>query len=207
MNSGVPFSPSFTATTPMMSTHFMGMDPSTSHYGMQNYNTQSTPWVSNHFSHGILDMSSHLPSSVSSPYVNTSLGSGGMMRPSYPSPLCGSHILQTPLTVGGWNLLSYKSFMREVSAQLRNHSTCYTPSSYPSSTMMVPTNTFPMVDPHLPFGVSSGGSYFYSMGNPPHKVPSSGGNIYPRMSNPCHATFSSQAASSVSIPLQTFMNQ
>jgi hypothetical protein len=106
------------------------------------------------------------------------------MPPSYPSSFVGSHILQTPLTVGGWNLPSYESTMREVSAQLSNPSTCYTPSTYPSSTMSVPTNTFPMVDLHLPSGVSSGGSYFYSMGNPLHKVPLSRGNIYPHMSNP-----------------------
>jgi hypothetical protein len=207
MDSGVSFAPSFTATHPMMPTHFMGMDPSTFYNGMQNYGTQSMPWVSNHFSHGMSDMSSHLPSSISPPYANTSFGSRGMMPPSYPSPFGGSHILQTPLTVGGWNLPSYESTMREVSAQLCNHSTYYTPSTYPSFAMSVPMNTFPMADLHMSYGVSSGGSYFCSMGNPPHKVPSSGGNIYPHMSNPCHVSFSSQVASSVSMPLQPFMNQ
>jgi hypothetical protein len=73
--------------------------------------------------------------------------------------------------------------------------------------MSIPTNTFPMADLCLSSGVSSGGSYFYSMGNPPHEVPSPGGNIYPHVSNPCHVAFSSQAASSVSMPLQPFMNQ
>jgi hypothetical protein len=130
-----------------------------------------------------------------------------MMPPSYPSPFDGSHILQTPLTVGGWNLPSYESTMREVSDQICIHSTFYTLSTYPSSAMSVPTNTFPMVDPRLPSGVSSGGIDFYSMGNPPHEVPSSGGNIYPHMSNPCYVAFSSQEASSVSMPLQTFMYQ
>jgi hypothetical protein len=107
-----------------------------------------------------LDMSSHFPSSVLPPYANTSFGSGGMMPPSYPSPFGGSHILQTPLMVGGWNIPSYESTMREVSAQLRNHSTCYTPSTYPSSAMSVPTNTFPMEDLRLPSGVSLGGIIF-----------------------------------------------
>jgi hypothetical protein len=97
--------------------------------------------------------------------------------------------------------------MREVNAQLINHSTCYTPSTYPSSSMLVPTNTFPMADLRFPSGVSSGGNYFYSMCNPHHEVPSSGGNIYHHMSNPCHVAFSSQVASSVSMPLQPFMNQ
>jgi hypothetical protein len=89
----------------------MGENPSFFYNGMQNYNTQSTPWVSNHFFHGMSDMSSHLPSYVSPPYVNTSFGSRGMMPPSYPSLFCGSHILQTPLIVGGWNIPSYKSTM------------------------------------------------------------------------------------------------
>jgi hypothetical protein len=73
--------------------------------------------------------------------------------------------------------------------------------------MSVPMNTFPMVDLHLSSGVSSGGRYFYSMGNPPHKVPSPGGNIYPHMRNPCHVTFPSQEASSVLMPLQPFIDQ
>jgi hypothetical protein len=55
--------------------------------------------------------------------------------------------------------------------------------------------------------VSSRGSQFYSMGNPLHKVPLSGGNIYPHLSNSFHVTFSSQAYSSVMIPLQPFTNR
>jgi hypothetical protein len=153
------------------------------------------------------DISLHLPSFVSPPYESTSFGSGGMMPPSYPSLFGGSHILQTPLTIGGWNLPSYKSTMREVSAQLRNYSTYYTPSTYPSFTMSIHTNTFPMVDLHLSSGVSSRGGYFCSMGNPLHEVLSSRGNIYPHMSNLCHVTFYSQEASSVLMPLQPSMNQ
>jgi hypothetical protein len=155
----------------------------------------------------MFDMSSHLPSSISPPYANTSFGYEGMMPPSYPSPFGGSHILQTTLTIAGWNLPSYKSIMREVSAQLSNTSMCYTPSTYPSSTMSVPTNTFHMEDLCLPSGVSFRGNYFNSMGNPPHKFPSSRGNIYPHMSNPCHVAFSSQETSSLSMPLQPFMSQ
>jgi hypothetical protein len=77
---------------------FMGKNLVAFYNGIENYNTQSMPWASNHFTHGMLDMSSHLPSSVSPPYANTSFGSGGMMPLSYPSPFGGIHILQTPLT-------------------------------------------------------------------------------------------------------------
>jgi hypothetical protein len=58
MDSGVSFSPLFTANPPMT---FMGENLSTFYIGMQNYGTQSMPWVSNHFSHGMSDMSSHFP--------------------------------------------------------------------------------------------------------------------------------------------------
>jgi hypothetical protein len=87
------------------------------------------------------------------------------------------------------------------------HSTYYISSIYPSFTMPVPTNVFPMVDLHLSSGVLSEGSQFYSMGNPLHKIPSSGGNIYPHLSNPCHVILSLQAYSSMAMPLQPFMNR
>jgi hypothetical protein len=87
------------------------------------------------------------------------------------------------------------------------HYTYYTLSTYPSSTMSVPTNAFPMEDLRLSSGVPSVGSHSYSMGNSLHEVPSSRGNIYPHMSNPCHVAFSSQAASLVLMPLHPFMNQ
>jgi hypothetical protein len=156
MDSGVPFAPLFTATPPPMT--FVGGNPSDFYNGIKNYGTQSTPWVSNHFSHGMSDMSSHFPSSILPPYENTSFGYGGMMPPSYPSLFSGIHILKTPITVGGWNIPSYKSTMREVSAQLSNPSTSYTLSTYPSSAMSVPMNTFSMIDLYLPSGVSSRGN-------------------------------------------------
>jgi hypothetical protein len=78
---------------------FLGENSSAFYNGMQNYGSQSMPWVS--FSHGMLEMSSHFPSSVLPPYEKTSFESRGMMPPSYPPPFGGSHILQTPLMVGG----------------------------------------------------------------------------------------------------------
>jgi hypothetical protein len=104
MDSGVPLTPSFTATSPMPFTHFKGTDTSVFYNGMKNYDTQSMPWVSNHFSNGMLEMSSHFPSSASSPYVNPSCGSGGMLPPYSPFSFGGSHIPQTTLTVGVWNI-------------------------------------------------------------------------------------------------------
>jgi hypothetical protein len=143
----------------------------------------------------MLEMSSHLPSFVSSSYVNPSFGSGGMKPPFSPFSFGGSHIPQPTLMVGGWNLHSYESnhsfTFPGASAQMGGHSTYYISSIYPSSTMSVPTNAFPMEDIHFSPGVSSKGSQFYSMGNPLHEVPSSRGNIYPHLSNPFHVASSS----------------
>jgi hypothetical protein len=47
MDSGVPLASSFNATPPMTFAHFMGMNMFVFHNGMQNYDTQSIPWVSN----------------------------------------------------------------------------------------------------------------------------------------------------------------
>jgi hypothetical protein len=211
MVSGAPVTHSSSATQPMVFAHSMGMTPFLFLSGTSNHDTQPIPWASNPFSHGISDMYSHFPSSISSPYVNPSFGSRGIMPTYSPFSFGGSHIPQLNIIVGGWNIPSYGSnpifiFPGE-SAQMGSHSTYYIPSIYLSSTMSVPMNYFPMVDLHLSSSVSSRGSDFYSMGNPLHEAPSSGRNIYPHLSNPCHVTFSLQADSSTMMPLQPFMNQ
>jgi hypothetical protein len=211
MDGGVPLTPSFTVTSPMTFTHFMGMNLFAFHIGMQNYDTHSMPWVFNHFPIDMSNMPSPFPSSPFHAYMNPSFGSGVTMTPLSISSFDRIHVPQLNLTVGGWNLPSYGSNPSHVfsgtSAQMGVYSTYYTLTTYPSSAMSVPTNVFPMADLCLSSGVSSEGSYCYSMGNPLHEVPSSGGNIYPHMTNPCHVAFSSQAASSMSIPLHPFMNQ
>jgi hypothetical protein len=210
MVSGAPMTPLVSTTQPMVFAHSMGKNPFVFPSGMLNHDTQPIPWSSNYFSHGMLDMSLHLPSFVSSTYVNPSFGSRGIMPPYYPFSFGGSHIPKPNIIVGGWNIPSYGSnpsftFLGE-SAQMGAHSTYYISSIYPSSSMSVLKNTFPMEELHIFYGVSSRGSQFYSMGNPLHKVSSSGANIYPHLSNPCHVAFSSQEASLVIIPLQPFMN-
>jgi hypothetical protein len=110
MDSGVPIAPSFTATPPpMMFTHFMGTNPSAFHNGMQNYDTQSMPWVSNHFLVHISNVPSPFPSSPWPTYMNPSIGSEGTMAPLSTSSFDMSYVPQPTLTVGGWNIPSYES--------------------------------------------------------------------------------------------------
>jgi hypothetical protein len=194
----------------MVFSHSMGTHPFVFPSGTPNHDTQPIPWASNHFSLGMPYMSSHFPSYVSSSYVNPIFGSGGMTPPFSPFSFGGGHIPQLNLMVRGWNLPSYGSnpsftFLGEI-AQMDDHSTYYILTIYPSSAMPIPMNAFPMMDLRLSSGVSFGGSKFYIMGNPLHEVPLSGGNIYPHLSNPFHVAFSWQEDSSVTMPLQAFMN-
>jgi hypothetical protein len=206
MDSGVPLAPSFTVSYPMMPTQFMGMNPPVSYNGMQNFGTQSTPWVS---SHSPIDMPSPLQSSPWSTYMNPSIGSGGTMAPMPTSSFDMSHVPQPSFTTGGWNLPSYGSSpgyaLSGANTQMGAYSTYYTPSMYPSSAMSFPLNTFSMVSPHVSPGVSYGENQFYGSGYPLHGTPSQGGNIYPHSNSPYHTSVSSQT--SVMMPIQTSLNQ
>jgi hypothetical protein len=106
MDNGVPLASSFVSTSPMMFTHSMGENPPIFQNGMQNYDAQSAPWVSNHFP---VDMSSLFQSSPWSTYMSPSIVSGGAMTPMPTSSFDMSHVPQPTLTQGGWNLPSYGS--------------------------------------------------------------------------------------------------
>jgi hypothetical protein len=172
----------------MMFTHFMGMSPSTFHNGIKNYDSHSMPWVSNHFPVDMSNVPSPFPYFPWPTYMNPIIRSEGTMAPPSTYSLDRIHAPQPTLTIGGWNLPSYGSspiyVFSGASTQMENYSTYYTPSMYPSSTMPVPTNTFPMVGPHISPSLSYRGNRFYGSGYPLHETPSHGGNIYPNLNNP-----------------------
>jgi hypothetical protein len=93
----------------MIFTHFMGMNPSSFHNGMHNYDTQSMPYVYNNFPIDMENMPPLFPSSPWATYVNPSFGSGGTMASLSTSLFDRSHVPQPTLIVGHWNLPSYKS--------------------------------------------------------------------------------------------------
>jgi hypothetical protein len=167
MVSGSPVTPSVSATQPMVFSHSMGTNHFVFLSGTLNHDTQPIPWASNPFYFGMIDMSFHFPSSISSSYVNPSFGSGGMMPPFSPFSFGGGHIPQTTPMVGGWNTSSsrlHTSFsILGSSAQIDDPFTYYISSIYPSSSMPIPMNSFLMVDILLSSGVSYGGNHFYSM--------------------------------------------
>jgi hypothetical protein len=206
MDSRVPLAPSFTATSPVTFTYFIGMNLSTFHNGMKNYDTQSMPWVSNHFPLDMPNMSSPFPFSPFPTYMNPVFGYGGMMAPLSTYSFDRSHVPQTNLTVGGWNIPSYRSNPRFIlpraSAQMGGYSTYYTPYVYPSFVMLVPTNTLHIAGLHMSFGISYRGNNFYGTRYPLQGNPSHGGKTYPQLNNPYHAFFSSQTYSLVMMHVQ-----
>jgi hypothetical protein len=108
-------------------------------YGMHNYNAQSAPWVSSHFS---VDMPSPVQPSPWPTYMNPSIGPGGTMAP---MPTSSFDMSRVPM--GGWNLPPYGSntsyALSGASTQMGAYPTYYTPPMYLSSAMSVPSNTFP----------------------------------------------------------------
>jgi hypothetical protein len=171
----------------MIPTHFMGTNPFAFHNGMQNYDTQSTPWVSSH-----VPIDIPLPMQ-SSPWSN--FGSGGTMALIPISSFDMSHVPQPTLIAGGWNLPSYRSnpihTLPRSKTQMGSYSTYYTPSMNPSSAMLVHSNNFPMTCPHVSPGTSYEENRFYGSGYPLYGTPSQGGNIYPHSNSPYHAFISS----------------
>jgi hypothetical protein len=107
--------------------------------------------------------------------------------------------------MGGWNLPLYGSISSYApsgaSTQVGADPTYYPPPMYISSAMSVPSNTFSMIGPQVPPGLSYGENQFYGLGYPPYRTPSQGGNIYPHSNNSYHTSVSSQTL--VMIPLQT----
>jgi hypothetical protein len=162
MGSGVYFSPSFTATHPMIPAHFMGTNPSSFYHGVQNYDAQSTPWVSSHFS---IDMPSPMQSSPWPTYMNPSIGPGGTM-----APMLTSSFDMSRVPMGCWNLPLYGSntsyALSGANTHMGAYPNYYTPPMYISFSMLVPLNIFSMTGPQVPPGLSYGENQFYGSGYP-----------------------------------------
>jgi hypothetical protein len=162
--------PLSSATQPMSFARPMGTNPFVFLCGMSNHDSQSIPSASNPFYFGILDMTSHFSSSVSTNNMNPSFGYGGTTPPYVPFSFGGGHIPEVTPTVGVWNPPSSRpnpSFNAPGwSAQMGGQFTSYIMSVIPSSSTSIMMNAFIMVNPLQSSGVPYGGSHFYGMGNP-----------------------------------------
>jgi len=197
---GVSKIPAFTATQLVGSTQPIGTLPFRSLFGTSGYNSHSIPSVSNQFCFGIPNMTLQLSSSIPTTNANPSFRPGGMSPPYAPLLFGGGHIPQTNPIVGGFPPFYFGTNPSlnapRWSAQLGRQVTSYISSFTPSSSMLIPKNTFSMLNPPLSSRVPSRGIQFHTMGNPHHGAPMAGGNVY----NPHHV------ASMSMVPIQPFMN-
>jgi hypothetical protein len=89
-----------------------------------------------------------------------------------------SHVPQSDFMTGGWNLPSYGSIpsyaLSGADTNMGAYSTYYTPFMYPSSSMSIPPNTFPIMSPHVSSGISYRENHFNGSGYTLHGTPSQG---------------------------------
>jgi hypothetical protein len=104
------------------------------------------------------------------------------MAPSYtPLSLGGPQIPQMNPLVGGQPLFFFGSNPSLNAPGWSNQSgrqaTSYVPSILLSSSTLIPTNTFAMMNPPLSSGFTPEGGQFHTMENPQTRVPLSRGNV------------------------------
>jgi hypothetical protein len=140
------------------------------------------PWVSNDFPIDMPNVPSPFPSSPWPTYMNPSFGSGGTMAPPSSSSFDRIHAPQPTLTMGGWNIPSYRSSPSHIfsgaNTQMGRLFYLLHPLHVSFISMPVPMKIFPMAGPHISPGIPYRGNQFYSSGYPLHGTPSHGDNLY-----------------------------
>jgi hypothetical protein len=176
-------------------------NPFGTHCHSSGYNIQAIPTNSSPFSSGMPNFTSQFSSSIPTSNLNTSIRLGGMAPPHTPFLFGGSHIPQMTPTVGGLPPFHPGSNpgpnAPRWSGQLGGQDVAYAPSFTPTSSALIPTNMFGMVNPPLSFILTPRGGKFHTLGNPQLGATLVGGKFY----NPHHNV------PTIMVPNQTFMNQ
>jgi hypothetical protein len=127
------------------------------------------------------NLTSQFSSSIPTTNTNPSIGRGGMVLPHIPLLFGGAHIPQANPMVG-----SQPSFPPRFnpilnvpgwSNQLGGQAPAYISSFPPSSSTLIPTNMFGMMNPPLSSIFTLVGGQFHT-GNPNPRSPLDGGNVY-----------------------------
>jgi hypothetical protein len=115
------------------------------------YNVQSIPMASSPFSYSILKFTSQFSNSIPTANTNTSIGIGGTMPPHTLFLFGGTHVPQMNPTIGGFPLVNLGSnpVTSRWSNQPSGQATTYGLSFTPTSSILIPTNTFGMTNPPL----------------------------------------------------------
>jgi hypothetical protein len=141
-----------------------------------SYNVQSIPMASIPFYYGMPNFTSQFSTAIPVASPNASLGLGSTTPPYTPFPFGGSHIPQMNPNVGSVHVLNPRS---NPSMDGWNNPPGRQISPYiPTSSVMIPTNTFGMTNPLQSFGFSPGGGQSYTLGNPQPRSNPAGENFH-----------------------------
>jgi hypothetical protein len=149
------------------------------------YNVQSIPMASSPFSYGMSNSTLQFSNAILVVGPHDSIGIGETTPPYTPFSFGGSQIPQMTLNMGsipdfnprsnplasGWN----NQPDRQASAQV--------PSYTPTSLVLIPTNTFGMMNPPLSSRFTPEGGLFHALGNPQPESNPDGGNFYNTQQN------------------------
>jgi hypothetical protein len=129
-----------------------------------SYNVQTILMDSSLFSYGMPNFTSQFSTGIPAVGHNASLRLGGTTPPYTPSPSCGSHISQANPNVGSVPILnpgsnpSMVGWNNPVGGQVLPY--------IPIPLVLIPTNTFGMMNPLQTFGFPPGGGQYYTLGTP-----------------------------------------
>jgi hypothetical protein len=167
-------------TRPIVNTQPISMNPFGSLSHSPSYNVQSILMASSLFSYGLPNFTSQFSNSIPTTGSNSNIGLGDTTPP-YTSFTFGvSQVPQTTPTMGG--IPSFNPGSNLVTSRWSNQpgeqAIAYGPSFTPTSSMLIQTNTFGMMNPPLSFGFTPGGGQFHILGNPQPGATLTGGIFY-----------------------------
>jgi hypothetical protein len=146
--------PIITTAHPIVNTQPISMNPFGSLGHSPGYNVQSIMMASSTFSYGMLNFTLHFSNSIPAIGPNASIGIGGTTPPYTSFSFGGSQIPQTNPTMGGIPYFKPRSNLVAFgwSNQPSGQAITYGPSFTPTSSVVIPTNTFGMKNPPLSSG-------------------------------------------------------
>jgi hypothetical protein len=153
---------------PIVNTQPIAMNPFGTLCHSPSYIVQSIPMASSPFFYAMLNFTSQFSNSIPAAGTNVSIGLGGTTPPYTPFSFGGTHVPQTTPTVRG--IPPFNLGSNPVSSGWSNQSggqdTAHVPYFTPTSSILIPTNTFGMTNPPLSSGFTLRGGQFQTLGNP-----------------------------------------
>jgi hypothetical protein len=160
--------PIITMVHSIVHAQYLASNPFGSLVHSPSYNVQSIPMASSPFSYGMSNFTLQFSNAISVVGPNASIGLGGTTPPYTPFLFGGSQIHQTTPNMGG--IPSFNPGSNPLSFgwinQPGGQTSAQGPSYTPISSLLIPTNTFGMMNPPLSSRFTPEGGQFHTLGNP-----------------------------------------